>query len=244
MVTQFLLFPPLARRYGCLPCLRIATLAFPIAYCLTPFTVLLPTNNTRQIAIFCVMVIKGFAGVFAYPCTTILMTNSASSIPVLGMLNGVAVSVSAIGRALGPWVSGTAMTWGVERGYVVIPWWILAVFAMGGYVSTWWLIETDGIKRETAGAEEEEGIPLVGTGEGGEAVGDLTDELRRKSFAKEEEDLELALLANDVEVMGEGDASRTSGRAGHLVPAGDPPARMRSPMRSRGDAEGGGRKLH
>jgi len=148
MLVQFFIFPPLARRYGVLNCLRVCTFAFPISYTLMPFTVLLPTTLTRQVAVFLVMSIKGFAGVFAYPCNTILMTNSANSIPVLNTLNGVAVSISAVGRALGPWIGGLAFSYGVESGWGILPWWFLAASGVANHVSTWWLVEGEGIKSE------------------------------------------------------------------------------------------------
>ncbi|KAI4205900.1 MAG: hypothetical protein LQ350_000085 [Teloschistes chrysophthalmus] len=92
---QFLIFPPLARRYGVLNCYKLVSLSFPIIYLATPFAVLLPTPFTQQLAIFLIMLIKCFAAIFAFPCITILLTNSAVSLRVLGTLNGVATSVSA-----------------------------------------------------------------------------------------------------------------------------------------------------
>ena len=98
MIIQFLVFQPVARHYGVLNCLRACTLVFPLVYFLTPFTALLPTSTARQMALFAVMLGKNAAGVFAFPCTTILLTNSARSLRLLGTLNGVSTSISAIGR--------------------------------------------------------------------------------------------------------------------------------------------------
>lgn len=249
MIVQFALFPPVARRYGSLPCLRLATFAFPIAYLLTPFTVLLRTSSSRQTAIFAVMLVKGFAAVFAYPCSTILMTNSARRIAVLGMLNGVAVSSSAVARALGPWSTGALFTAGVEAGYVVPAWWLLAAFGAAGWVSTWWLVEMDaGVAakwEDGDGQANDEAIPLVGVHEDASAlvgvVGDDGDERRG-------EDVELALGRTGGEdgarLEGEsGAAATTSSRGAYLLPDGGVPPRMRSPMRTRGDARAGGRSV-
>ncbi|MCJ1421062.1 hypothetical protein MMC32_007424 [Xylographa parallela] len=150
MIVQFLVFPPVARRFGILPCLKACTIAFPLVYLLTPFTVLLPTPLTQQIAIFCVMLLKSCAGIFAFPCTTILLTNSARSLRLLGTLNGVATSLSAIGRALGPTIGGGVFTLGIDLGYVIIPWFTIAGLAALGNVPVWWLIEMDGF----GGAED------------------------------------------------------------------------------------------
>jgi len=144
MVCQFTLFPIMTNRLGALFCMRACTFIFPIAYLITPYTVLLPTSTMQQAAIFAVMVLKGLAGVFAFPCMTILLTNSAKSLRLLGTLNGVATSLSAIGRAAGPYTAGTAFTWGVSAGYIIAAWWLLAIFAILGHVSTWFLVEMDG----------------------------------------------------------------------------------------------------
>ncbi len=144
MLFQFLIFPPVARYYGVLPCLRAVTLAYPIIYLLTPFAVLFPTPMAQQVAILVSMLAKAFAGVFAFPCTTIMLTNSATSLRLLGTLNGVATSISAIGRAIGPAIAGSTFTLGIDLGYVVLAWWILSAFAVLGHLPTWWLVEMEG----------------------------------------------------------------------------------------------------
>ena len=144
MLVQFLVFPPIARRYGVLPCLKVVTLMFPFIYVATPFTALMPTATSQQVAMFAIMVIKSFAVVFAFPCTTILLTNSAVSQRVLGTLNGVSTSVSALGRAAGPAIGGWTFSVGVESGYVIFPWWTLAAFAILGAIPVWWLVEQEG----------------------------------------------------------------------------------------------------
>lgn len=144
MFIQFFVFPPLASRYGVLLCLKAVTALFPIVYILTPFTALFPTPLTQQIAMFCVMLLKCWAAIFAFPCTTILLTNSAVSLRVLGTLNGVATSVSALGRAAGPAIVGWTFSIGVDKGYVILPWWTLAAFAVLGAITPWWLVEMEG----------------------------------------------------------------------------------------------------
>lgn len=144
MLIQFLIFPPVARRFGVLNCLRVCTLTFPVAYLLTPFTALLPTPATQQAVMFAIMFLKLCGVIFAFPCSTILLTNSAVSLRILGTLNGVATSVSALGRAAGPAIGGVAFSRGVDAGYVVVPWWTLAALAALGAVPVWWLVEMDG----------------------------------------------------------------------------------------------------
>ena len=187
MLVQFLVFPPVAKRYGVLNCLRICSIIFPIVYFLIPFTALFSDSTKRQLAIFCLMVFKGFAGLFAFPCTTILLTNSAKSLRLLGTLNGVSTSLSAIGRyvslslsdkqemcqpvedshrnrrAAGPSLSGATFTLGVKLGYVILPWWLLAFFAILSLVPTWWIVESKGFGLPDEEDEGEDAIePVAG----------------------------------------------------------------------------------
>lgn len=174
MFIQFLVFPPIVRKYGALNCLKAVTMAYPTAYILTPFAALLPTQLTQQIGLFAIMLIKCWVTIFAFPCSTILLTNSAPSLRLLGTLNGVSTSLSALGRAAGPAIGGLTFSWGVDWGYVILPWWTLAFFSILGAIPVWWLIEMDGFGAEKTSNFEEE-----------DAEGD--------------DDLHHALLQNDLE---------------------------------------------
>ena len=156
MLIQFLVFPPLARHYGVLPCLKAVTAMFPIAYIITPFTALLPTPTTQQIGLLAVMVIKCWASIFAFPCTNILLTNSAVSLRVLGTLNGVAVSISGVGRAVGPVLGGYAFSVGAARGYGILPWWILGCVSILGAIAPRWLVETEGFGGDNEECDQDE----------------------------------------------------------------------------------------
>ena len=147
MLVQFFIFPPLARKYGVLKCLKVCSATFPLTYIATPFTALLPTNTLRQSVMMGIMLVKCVCGIFAFPCSTILLTNSAASLKILGTLNGVATSISALGRAVGPALAGVAFTGGVDIGYVVISWWTLALLAIIGAVPVWFLVEMEGFGR-------------------------------------------------------------------------------------------------
>ncbi|KAL6714113.1 hypothetical protein ACLMJK_008607 [Lecanora helva] len=144
VIIQFAVFPPVARRYGSLLCLKFVTATFPIVYLLTPFTALLPTPTSQEIGIFIIMFFKSFASIFAFPCTTILLTNSAVSLRLLGTLNGVSTSISALGRAAGPALTGWMFSIGVSKGYMILPFWLLVGFAILGAISPWWLVEMEG----------------------------------------------------------------------------------------------------
>lgn len=102
------------------------------------------------------MLFKCWCSIFAFPCTTILLTNSAVSLRVLGTLNGVATSVSALGRAAGPAIGGGTFSWGVKRGYVILPWWTLAFLSALGAIPVFWLVEMDGFGGAEASDSEDE----------------------------------------------------------------------------------------
>jgi MFS family permease len=144
MLVQFFLFPPVARSFGILRCLKWCACIFPFCYIAMPFTALLPTQNLQVSACFVVMLVKSLCSIFAFPCSTILLTNSASSLRVLGTLNGFATSFSAIGRALGPLLAGSMFTAGVNKGYIIAPWWLLAAIGFMAAVPCFYLVEGEG----------------------------------------------------------------------------------------------------
>lgn len=144
MFFQFFVFPPLARSFGVVRLLRLCSVATPLIYFLVPFTALIEDHLTQQIAGFILMISKGFFTTFAFPCSTILLTNSASSLRILGTLNGVAVSFSGIGRAAGPALAGAIFTVGVEHGYVIAPWWTLCGIAIVAAIPVFWIVEGEG----------------------------------------------------------------------------------------------------
>ena len=143
MFIQFWVFPAVARRYGVLKTFQVVSVAYPILYVVTPFTVLVP-EHIRNEVVYTLMLAKLACVIFSFPCSTILLTNTATSLRVLGTLNGVGVSISAIGRAVGPAIVGSAFSFGVKRGYVIIPWWILAVLGALSALPVFWVAETDG----------------------------------------------------------------------------------------------------
>ena len=115
-----------------------------MVYFLTPYTALFESGTSRYIALALIMLIKGFAIIIAFPSTTILLTNSCTSLRVLGTLNGFATSFSGIGRAAGPLLTGLAFTWGADHGYIMIPYAFLAVIALIGAIPVFMIVEGDG----------------------------------------------------------------------------------------------------
>jgi hypothetical protein len=156
---QFLLFPPIARYLGILRCLRIAFAIFPVVFFVTPFVSLIRDSTTQQVAMLALLMVRGIGGTFAFPTSTIMITNSASSLRVLGTVNGVATSVAAIGHAAGPAVGGALFSWGVKRGYVIVPFWIMSAVALVACIPTFWLVEGKGFGDDSD--SDEEGIEPI-----------------------------------------------------------------------------------
>jgi hypothetical protein len=153
---QFLVFPPAARYFGVLNCFKACGITFPLICLVTPYTALIEDPTSQQAIMFAIMIVKSFAVIFAFPCSVILLTNSAVSLRVLGTLNGVAVSISAIGRAIGPALTGAAFTWGLDKGYIVTPYFLLAVISAIGAIPIWYLEEMEGFSKSGTGSDDEE----------------------------------------------------------------------------------------
>jgi cellulose synthase/poly-beta-1,6-N-acetylglucosamine synthase-like glycosyltransferase len=155
--VQFMVFPAAARRYGVLRCFQAVAVCFPFVYFLTPFLVMVP-ESISMVAVYVLLMIKMILGMFAFPCTTILLTNTASSLKILGTLNGVGVSISAIGRAAGPALVGEAFTAGVKMGYMILPWWILGLLSVMSAIPIFWIQEKDGFAPNDDDDAEDEDI--------------------------------------------------------------------------------------
>ena len=143
------------------------------------------------------MLVKCYAVIFAFPCTTILLTNSAVSLRILGTLNGVATSISAIGRALGPAIVGGLFEVGSKKKWAILPWWVLAAFAILGAIPVWWVVEMDGFGGGTEGSnsdDEDDGdgaepeVPRAEEGDLPEPLVAAEPESPKRSIAQGEDD--------------------------------------------------------
>lgn len=116
----------------------------PLVYILTPYTCLFSTPAARLAALAAVLALKAFSIIVAFPAVTILLTNSAPSLRILGTLNGFVTMFAGLGRAIGPASTGWAFSWGVARGYVVTAYFFLAAVAVCGALPLFWFVEGDG----------------------------------------------------------------------------------------------------
>ncbi|KAK0730422.1 major facilitator superfamily domain-containing protein [Lasiosphaeris hirsuta] len=191
-IIQFFLFPVLCARFGVLNCFKVATMVFPLVYLLTPYTALIQDDFLRFAALLGLMFVKGVVVIVGFPCTTIMLTNSASSVRILGTLNGFATAFSGIGRAVGPAVAGAVFSLGVQRGYMIAPWWLLGGISVLGAIPAWYIVEGDGpMRSQDTDSEDEEEDTLVSSngdvavleGMSESCISDSDDEAESRSLA-------------------------------------------------------------
>ncbi|KID89730.1 Major Facilitator Superfamily protein [Metarhizium guizhouense ARSEF 977] len=155
-LVQFILFSPMVTRWGVLNCYKACCVIMPMVYILTPYTSLFPTPETRLMGLAFVLMLKAFSIIVAFPSVTILLTNSAKSLRILGTLNGFVTMFSGFGRALGPASTGLAFTWGAKHGYIVTAYFFLAVIAVLGAIPVFWVVEGNGLTASVENSDTEE----------------------------------------------------------------------------------------
>ncbi|PQE32813.1 mfs transporter protein [Rutstroemia sp. NJR-2017a WRK4] len=114
-----------------------------------------------------VLLIKTVAAVGGLTSALLLITNSAPNHGVLGTLNGLAQTLSAAGRAVGPFVSGGLFSLGTRVGSgngELLAWGVFGGVAFVGFLGSW------GIRGEqlesVEWSDEEEGDEESGSGSG------------------------------------------------------------------------------
>ena len=143
MIAQIFLFPFVVRRFGNLRTFRFVVMSWPILYLIVPYTVLLPSRFRLAAIGFCLLW-RILGQVFAYPCNAILLTNSAPSMLVLGLINGAAASTASLCRAFGPAIAGVLHDWGNGKGYNGVAWWTGGIICVIGAVESFWMEEGQG----------------------------------------------------------------------------------------------------
>ena len=156
LVAQIFLFPFAARHFGTLKTFRFVVMSWPLLYFLVPYLVLLP-QRFQMIGVYFCLLWKITAQVIAFPSNAILLTNSAPSLLVLGVINGVAASTASLARAFGPTVTGIIHSWGLEIGCTGLAWWASGIACVIGAVESLWMAEVDG-RMDCCNLEDEEDI--------------------------------------------------------------------------------------
>ena len=131
MAAQLLLFPFAVKRLGTLRLFRLVVITWPLLYLIVPYIVLLPSQLQILGVMFCLLW-RITAQVLAFPANAIMLTNSAPSSLVLGLVNGVAASTASLSRAFGPTTSGLIHSAGLRLGYTGFAWWVGGLIAAIG----------------------------------------------------------------------------------------------------------------
>jgi hypothetical protein len=89
--------------------------------------------SSIRLAVHLVVLLPPYSITFLYP-----------HVQTLGTLNGIATSITAMGRACGPFIAGQTFTWSISAGYVIIAFWLLAVVSIFGHILMWFIVNGDG----------------------------------------------------------------------------------------------------
>lgn len=161
LTLQFGVFSSLTHKLGILPTFRAAGLVFPLVYVLAPLLTLLPivrsgggTSWLLWTGMLGILFLQVAARTFALPLMQVLTNNCSPHPSVLGSLHGVASSVSSGAFSIGPMVSSWLFGKGLERGFVALAWWALAVESLGVQVSSRLIFEGDGHEIKLEGEED------------------------------------------------------------------------------------------
>ncbi|KAI4131715.1 MAG: hypothetical protein LQ338_001116 [Usnochroma carphineum] len=156
MFAQAIVFPLLAKRFGCLRIFRFTVLMWPLLYLLVPYTVLLP-RQFRMLGISFCLLWRTTAQALSYPPNNIMLANSAPSMLVLGAINGVAGSTASLCRALGPTITGFVHSKGLNIGVSGLAWWITGLVCILGALESF-LMEEPKINGSISDLIDEEAI--------------------------------------------------------------------------------------
>ena len=162
MIATIFFFPIVVQRFGTLATFRFVVMSWPILYFLVPYLLFLPKHLQYSGIFFC-LIWKITVQVLAFPAMSILLTNSAPSMMVLGLINGVAASIASLARAFGPTVSGIIHTWGLELGYTGFAWWACGLICIAAAIESLWMTEIPGRMDTIDVADEEASLdePLI-----------------------------------------------------------------------------------
>ncbi|KAK6357403.1 hypothetical protein TWF718_001715 [Orbilia javanica] len=167
IIMQLFIYPPLQMRFGTLLSYRMSLLLFPIAYTLTPFLSILPSEDhdlqnpasgsVVWAGIVLTLFIQVTARTFSNPGNVILLMNSVHDRRALGTVNGLGASLSSLSRAIGPLSAGWGYAWALEVGCVGAVWWAMAGVAMFGVFVSTYVTEGKGFAHE----EEEDAAKTI-----------------------------------------------------------------------------------
>ncbi|CAI4211270.1 unnamed protein product [Parascedosporium putredinis] len=142
IVFQLLAFQPIRIRLGNLGLYRVALLGLAISMGLMPWTCNITSDPPFGVGtgkqwlygeLGAILIIKNISAVGA------LITNSAMSYSSLGTLNGIAQTISAAGRSIGPFLAGStfSLSTRLEHKGEALAWGLFGGIALVGWLTTW-----------------------------------------------------------------------------------------------------------
>lgn len=150
---QLFVYPTVNARLGTLRSYRYFLCVFPLAYCLAPYLVMIPSSTSPPgeasgalvwLGLIIVLTVHVVGRTFALPGAIILVNNSSPHPSVLGTVHGIAQSVSSAARTLGPVLGGWGFGKCLEIGVVGVVWFALAGVALVGWACSSLVQEGDG----------------------------------------------------------------------------------------------------
>ncbi|KAI1463722.1 MFS general substrate transporter [Daldinia caldariorum] len=165
ILFQLFLFRPLKSRLGNVRSYRGSLLGFAITMALMPFVGYVDSSPPFGIGdskiwlyleIGVVLIIKNICAVGGLSSVMLLITNSAPTHASLGRLNGIAQTLSAAGRSVGPFLSGGLFTLSthVQPKGEALAWGVFAGIALAGWLGSF-AIHGEGLESTDDGYEEE-----------------------------------------------------------------------------------------
>ncbi|KAI5820593.1 major facilitator superfamily domain-containing protein [Pyronema omphalodes] len=156
---QAFMFSYLHDKFGNVWSYRFAFVGFLISFLGMPLVGINPSTTRPWVyaELSFMLLVKSAAAVGGLTCAMLLLTNASPKASTLGTLNGLAQTLSAGGRAVGPFVSGALFTAGFKkpRGEW-LPWGVFAGIALLGLGLSFFLKQSE-LEHE----DSEETEPLV-----------------------------------------------------------------------------------
>lgn len=171
ILFQAFLFQHLKARLGNLGAYRLSLLGIAVCMVLMPWVGYLDDKpffglGTGRKWLYgelgVVLIIKNICAVGGLSSVMLLITNSCPSHDSLGTLNGVAQTLSALGRSIGPFVSGGlfSLSKGIHPKGEALPWTLFGGLALCGWVGSLFIrrqgLESDDWVGDTDDEEDEE----------------------------------------------------------------------------------------
>ncbi|KAF2036066.1 MFS general substrate transporter [Setomelanomma holmii] len=177
IVFQVGIFGKLRGKLGNKVAYRVSLALFVAAFILMPWVGYSDSKGVGGGAVWLwfelgvVLVIKTIAGVGGLTAALLLITNSAPNHNVLGTLNGLAQTLSAAGRAAGPFISGSLFTAAtkIQPKGEALPFGIFAGISLLGFIMSFGIrgegLEAEGWSDESDESDKDDDEEDIGTNE-------------------------------------------------------------------------------